>query len=90
MTILVLIGLILALMVNHAVFLFLPHASLLSRVAVGAPIVLLLCVAAGWMIERVMSHRAMDFGSWIAWSAVALFSVFSTVALQVMYGRRSR
>jgi hypothetical protein len=84
---LILAGLVLALLVNHAVFLFMRRASIGTRIAVAVPIVLLMCVAVLWLLGRVLSHRAMDFESMTAWLEVALFSVVSTSALQAIYGR---
>jgi accessory gene regulator protein AgrB len=87
MTYLILIGLMLALLVNHAVFLFMRRTSIGARITVAVPLVLLLCIATLWMLGRILSHRAMDFGSTTAWLEVTLFSVFSTCALQAVYGK---
>lgn len=83
----ILAGLVLALLVNHTVFLFMRRTSIGTRIAVAAPIVLLMCVAVLWLLGRILSHRAMDFESMAAWLEVALFSLALTCALQAIYGR---
>ena len=84
---LILACLILALLVNHAVFLFMRRTSTTMRIALAASCVLMTCIAVLWLFGRILSHRVMDFESATAWLEVTLFSVASTCALQALYGR---
>jgi hypothetical protein len=82
-------GLILALMVNHAVYLFARGVSIVTRIAIATSVVLLTCIAALWFLGRILSHRVMDFESWTAWLAVSSFALASTWVLQRLYAKSS-
>lgn len=85
---LILGAIIVALLVSHAVILFLPRSSFGVRFLVAVPIVFALYISSLWMLERLLTHRVVNLHSLLAWAIVAGVATGITFLVQLFLSNR--